>query len=78
VEGFAESDKPVEHSGRLTFECGCGERLILLGLKEDWPSERGTNFECGCGQILSLADRLKEEVFEFGRLVRGVFKVPGA
>jgi hypothetical protein len=49
-----------------------------LGLKEDWLAEQRTNFECGCGQILTLANRLKEEVFEFGRLVRGTFNIPDA
>jgi hypothetical protein len=78
MEGSRESDETVESSGRLTFECGCGERLIILGLKEDWLSEQRTNFECGCGQILTLANRVKEEVFEFGRLVRGTFKIADA
>jgi hypothetical protein len=78
MEGSRESDDTVESSGRLTFECGCGERLIILGHKEDWLIEQRTNVECGCGQILTLANRLKEEVFEFGRLVRGTFKIPGA
>ncbi len=77
MEGFTEPDNTVECSGRSILECGCGERLILLGLKEDWLSEQRTNFECGCGQILTLADRLNEEVLEFRRLMRGAFKVPG-
>ena len=75
--GSTESVKSVECSGRLILECGCSERLILLGLKEDWLSEQRTKFECGCGQILTLADRLNEEVLEFRRLMRGAFKVPG-
>jgi hypothetical protein len=78
VEDSAESGEIIGCSGRLTFECGCGERLILSGLKEDWPSEQWTNFECGCGRFLTLANLLKEEVFELGRLVRGAFKIPGA
>jgi hypothetical protein len=66
--------RPVERSVYLTFECVCDERIIILGLNEDWFSEQRANFECGCGQILTLANRLKEEVFEFGQLVRGIFK----
>jgi hypothetical protein len=77
VEGSTESDKSVECSERLILECECSERLILLGLKEDWLSEQRAKFECGCGQILTLADRLNEEVLEFRRLMRGAFKVPG-
>jgi hypothetical protein len=60
----------------MTLECGCGERMILLGLKEDWLSEQRTNFECQCGQSLTLAERLDEEVVqEFSRAMRGDFKV---
>ncbi len=59
-----ESDKNVECSGRTVLECGCGEQMILLGLKEDWLSEQRTNFECKCGQILTLADRLDEDVVQ--------------
>jgi hypothetical protein len=76
VEDFAELGETVGCSGRLTFECGCGERLILSGLKQDWPWEQRTNFVCECGRFLTLADLLKEEVFELGRLVRGAFKIP--
>ncbi len=74
----AESGETNGRSGRLTFECGCGERLILLGLKENWLSEQRPNFECGCGRFVTLADLLREEVFELGRLVRGAFKIQGA
>ncbi len=71
-----ESEETAERLRRLTFECSCGERIIILGLNEDWFSEHRANFECGCGQLLTLANRLKEEVFEFGWLVRGIFKIP--
>jgi hypothetical protein len=76
VEDYAESDNTVECSGRTVLECGCGERLILLGLEQDWRSEERTHFECGCGQRLTLADRLHEEVLEFRRLLRGAFTGP--
>ena len=74
----SESENTVECSGRMTLECGCGERLILLGLKEDWLSEQRTNFECLCGQSLALADRLDEDVVqEFKQIMGGAFKTPG-
>jgi hypothetical protein len=58
----------------MVLECGCGERLILLGLKEDWISEQRTNFECQCGQSLTLADRLDEDVVqEFRKLMQGAW-----
>jgi hypothetical protein len=64
----------LESSGRIILECGCGERLILLGLEEDWRSEQRTEFECSCGKGLTLSDRLNEDVLEFRRLMRGAFK----
>jgi hypothetical protein len=79
VERFIDSSNAVECSGCMTLECGCGERMILLGLKEDWLSEQRTNFECQCGQSLTLAERLDEEVVqEFSRAMRGAFKVPSS
>ncbi len=72
-----ESDKNVECSGRIVLECGCGKQMILLGLKEDWPTELRTNFECECGQILTLADRLDEDVVqEFRQIMREAFGTP--
>ena len=76
MEDSAESGETIRYSGRLTFECDCGERLILFGLREDCLSEQRTNLECECGRFLTLADLLKEEVFEFDRLARGTFKLP--
>ena len=77
MEGSAEPDKTVECTGRIVLECRCGERLILLGLEEDWRLEERTDFECNCGQPLTLDDRLNEDVLEFRRLMRGAFKLPG-
>jgi hypothetical protein len=72
------SARPEEHtlesSGRIVLECGCGERLVLLGLEEDWRSEQRMTFECSCGKGLSFSDRLNEDVLEFRRLMRGAFK----
>ena len=56
-----ESDCFVLCSERIVLECECGERLILLGLEDDWYSELRTTFECECGEYLTLADRLDEE-----------------
>jgi hypothetical protein len=75
----SEAGNTVEFSGRMVLGCGCGERLFLLGLKEDWLSEQRTNFECQCGHILTLADRLDEDVVqEFRQIMRGAFKTPAA
>jgi hypothetical protein len=56
-----ESERFVLCSERIVLECECGERLVLLGLEEDWYSELRTLFECDCGGKLTLADRLDEE-----------------
>lgn len=78
MQPSSESDNTVECSGHTVLECGCGEQMILLGLKEDWLSEQQTNFECQCGQILPLADRLDEDVVqEFRQIMRGAFRTPG-
>jgi hypothetical protein len=72
------SAKPEEHtlesSGRIVLECGCGERLMLLGLEVDWRSEQRMEFECSCGNGLTFSDRLNEDVLEFRRLMRGTLK----
>ena len=63
----------------MTLECRCGERLILLGLQEDWLSEQRKLFECQCGQSLTLADRLDEDVVqEFKQIMQEAFKTPGS
>ena len=75
---MGDQDHTIDCSGRMTLECGCGERLILLGLKEDWLSEQRTNFECLCGLSLTLADRLDEDIVqEFKQIMEGAFKAPG-
>lgn len=62
-EGF------VHFSERIVLGCGCGERLILLGLEEDWQSEK-TDFECECGARLTLVDRI-DEAADIRRLLYG-------
>ena len=67
----------MECSGRIVLVCKkCGENTILLGLEEDWVSER-TDFTCSCGQNLTLADRESEEILSVRRLLRGVVRPPG-
>jgi hypothetical protein len=75
MEQSPESDKVVEWSDRIILECSCGERRILLGLEKDWLAEERTAFRCRCGEILSLADRVDEDVLEFRRLMRDAFEV---
>jgi hypothetical protein len=70
---------PLEHSVNcsksIVLECRCGEKLLLLGLIEDWYSEGCAIFECsGCGEKLSVEDgcKRKPRVPLFGR-ERGAF-----
>jgi hypothetical protein len=65
-----ESERFVFYSGYIILEGECGERLILLGLEEDWLSEGHTVFECECGETLTFADRVDEEDLSGRRLLR--------
>lgn len=68
----SESDHSLTCSGRIVLECKkCREHLILLGLEEDWHSERDV-FECECGEKLTLADRGNAEVNDLRDLLRGL------
>jgi hypothetical protein len=67
--GSEDSDRFVVFSDRIVLECRCGETLILLGLEEDWRSERA-DFECQCGTNLTLANRSNEEAMAIKRLLR--------
>jgi len=67
----SESDRFVLCSERIIVECKrCGERLVLLGLEDDWYSEGRTTFECECGELLTFADRLDEEALSATELLR--------
>jgi hypothetical protein len=66
----------VHCSERILLGCWCGERIVLLGLEEDWRSER-TIFECNCGARLTLADRVEEGARGIGELLRGSIRSPG-
>ena len=48
-------------SERTVLECECGEKLVLLGLEEDWYLQGRTAFECECGRELTLADSIYED-----------------
>ena len=69
LEGF------VRFSERIVLGCGCGERLILLGLKEAWRSEKPF-LEWECGARLPLADRIEEEAANIKRLLSGSIRAP--
>ncbi len=72
-----EDEHTVECSGRIVLVCKeCWEATILLGLEEDWLSER-TDFTCVCGQDLTLADRENEEALSVRRLLRGTVRPAG-
>ena len=57
----SESEQFVLCSERTVLECKCGERVILLGLEEDWYLEGRTIFRCECGEELTLADSIDED-----------------
>ena len=59
----------VEFSERIVLECDCGERIVLLGMEDDW-SDRDEAFECECGRNVTLADRADDEVASVRRLLR--------
>ena len=69
----------VLFSEEIVLGCGCGDKLILLGLEEDWRSEK-TTFECECGTELTLANRTDEGTTAIGRILRGSIRAynPGA
>lgn len=71
-----QKERFVLCSERIVLECRCGERLILLGLEDDWRSER-TVFNCDCGERITLADRLDEEMLVATELLRHL-RAPGA
>ena len=60
LESEGESERSLQCSERIVLACKCGEKLVLLGLEEDWYSEGRTTFECECGGRITLADRIEE------------------
>jgi hypothetical protein len=77
VDNLAQLEEwTVDHSGRILLRCKkCGQRLILLGLEEDWISEGRTEFECKCGKRLTVGrDRSCEEEHEADGEVRNLIR----
>src|SRR3954471_11379873 len=64
-----KSESFVICSEGIILRCRCGEKLVLLGLEEDWHSEK-TSFKCECGAELTLADRTEGGTLPIGRLLR--------
>ena len=63
------ADSFIEFSERIVLECDCGEKIVLLGMEDDWSS-REEDFECECGRRVSLTDRADDEVASVKRLLR--------
>lgn len=61
-------DSFVEFSERIVLECDCGEKVVLLGMEDDWVS-REEDLECECGRSVSLSDRADDEVANVRRLL---------
>ncbi len=68
MQTITDQEQSVECSGRIDLECECGERLVLLGLEEDWQGEQA-EFGCQCGRSLTLADRADDEVRAVKKLI---------
>ena len=82
MESYPESERPVERfvpfSERIVLGCDkCGERLVLLGLEDDWRAADQTIFECECGEELSFANRTDEEAMLVRRLLQSNVKASG-
>lgn len=63
------TDNFVEFSERIVLECDCEEKIVLLGMEDDW-NENDDAFECECGRKVTLADRADDEVASVRRLLR--------
>ena len=68
----ALSERTIEPSGQIVLECSaCGNRLMLLGLEEDWPKEHRDAFACGgCGKTVTLAHRVDGTAYTIKSLLR--------
>jgi hypothetical protein len=69
------SESFVFCSERIVLECVCGERLILLGLEEDWLSQKSA-FECACGVQLTLTNRIDKPSVDIRQLLNSSIKAP--
>ena len=69
-------ERSVAFSERIVLGCErCGEKLVLLGLEDDWRASGHGVFECECGAELSFANRADEEALLVKDLLRSI-KVP--
>jgi len=62
-KGRVMREQAIDCSGRIVLECGCGERLVLLGRDDDWYSQEHLTLRCECGEQLTLANRLNETIW---------------
>ena len=77
MENSLEAQLFVLCSDRHILECRrCGERIVLLGLEEDWRKEKRTSFEGQCGNSLTLADRADLEALKVKDLLQDSLKEP--
>ena len=65
----SDMDRFVEFSERIVLECDCGEKVVLLGMEDDWDAHDDA-FDCECGRKVTLADRADDEVASLRRLLR--------
>ena len=67
----SESGRFLERSGRVVYECLCGEKLVLLGREQDCQEEGCTLFHCECGRELTPAeDRADEGALAIRKVLR--------
>jgi hypothetical protein len=52
-----QPDLPAES---IFLNCGCGEKMVILGRVEDWLP-RNPVFRCNCGEKVIFSDNAKEE-----------------
>lgn len=54
--GNLRNETEIEPTDRIVLVCEkCGEKVVLLGGREDWVAEERTSFECGsCGALVLL------------------------
>jgi hypothetical protein len=69
------SESFVFCSESIVLECGCGERLVLLGLEDDWRSQKNT-FECACGVNLTFTNRIDKPPVDIRQLLYSSIRAP--
>ena len=73
----SESGRFLEPSGRVVYECLCGEKLVLLGSEQDCQEEGCTLFLCECGRELTHAEECADErALAIRELLRRSIKAP--